>query len=58
MPEFLGIRVKIYILPSREIIPRVRYNLNYQQPGKAYHLSGITEKQRNLYAMMDVAVPT
>ncbi|SDW74819.1 hypothetical protein SAMN05216391_11630 [Lachnospiraceae bacterium KHCPX20] len=30
----------------------------YQQPGKAHHLSGITEKQRNLYAMMDVAVPT
>ena len=30
----------------------------YQQPGKAHHLSEITEKQRNLYTMMDVAVPT
>ena len=30
----------------------------YQQPGKAYHLSEITEKQRKLYELMDVAVPT
>ena len=30
----------------------------YQQPGKAHHLSEITDKQRNLYTMMDVAVPT
>ena len=30
----------------------------YQQPGKAHHLSEITEKQRKLYELMDVAVPT
>lgn len=30
----------------------------YQQPGKAHHLSEITEKQRKLYELMDVTVPT
>lgn len=30
----------------------------YQQPGKTHHLSEITEKQRNLYEMMNVSVPT
>ena len=30
----------------------------YQQPGKAHHLSGITEKQKNLYEMMNVSVLT
>ena len=30
----------------------------YQQPGKAHHLSEITEKQRKLYELMDVYVPT
>ncbi len=30
----------------------------YQQPGKAHHLSEITEKQRTLYELMDVYAPT
>lgn len=30
----------------------------YQQPGKAHHLSEITQKQRDLYALMGVPVPT
>ena len=30
----------------------------YQQPGKAHHLSEITEKQCKLYELMDVYVPT
>ena len=30
----------------------------YQQPGKAHHLSEITEKQRHIYELMDVHVPT
>ena len=30
----------------------------YQQPGKAHHLSEITEKQRKLYEVMNVRVPT
>ena len=30
----------------------------YQQPGRAHHLSEITEKQRGLYGCMGVAVPT
>ena len=30
----------------------------YQQPGKAHHLSEITQKQRDLYEMMNVPVPT
>ena len=30
----------------------------YQQPGKAHHLSEITEKQRKLYELMDVPVPS
>lgn len=30
----------------------------YQQPGKAHHLSEITEKQRKLYEYMEVPVPT
>ena len=30
----------------------------YQQPGKAHHLSEITEKQRGLYEMMGVVAPT
>ena len=30
----------------------------YQQPGKAHHLSEMTEKQRGLYEMMGVAAPT
>ena len=30
----------------------------YQQPGKAHHLSEITQKQRDLYEMMNVLVPT
>ena len=30
----------------------------YQQPGKAHHLSEITGKQRKLYELMDVPVPT
>ena len=30
----------------------------YQQPGRAHHLSEITEKQRKLYEMMGVDVPT
>ncbi len=30
----------------------------YQQPGKTHHLSEITEKQKNLYKMMNVSVPT
>ena len=30
----------------------------YQQPGKAHHLSEITEKQRGLYDMMGVVSPT
>lgn len=30
----------------------------YQQPGKTHHLSEITEKQKNLYEMMNVSVPT
>lgn len=30
----------------------------YQQPGRAHHLSEITEKQRMLYGFMDVEVPT
>jgi transposase len=30
----------------------------YQQPGKAHHLSEITEKQRHIYELMDVRVPT
>ena len=30
----------------------------YQQPGKAHHLSEITEKQRSLYELMNVTVPT
>jgi transposase len=30
----------------------------YQQPGKAHHLSEITEKQRKLYELMDVYAPT
>lgn len=29
----------------------------YQQPGKAHHLSETTEKQRELYRLMDVPVP-
>ena len=30
----------------------------YQQPGKAHHLSEITKKQRELYALMEVEAPT
>lgn len=30
----------------------------YQQPGKAHHLSEITQKQRDLYELMGVPVPT
>jgi transposase len=30
----------------------------YQQPGKAHHLSEITQKQRDLYEMMNVPAPT
>lgn len=30
----------------------------YQQPGKAHHLSEITEKQRKLYELMDVPFPS
>ena len=30
----------------------------YQQPGKTHHLSEITEKQKNLYEMMNVSVLT
>ena len=30
----------------------------YQQPGKSHHLSEITEKQRKLYEVMNVRVPT
>ena len=30
----------------------------YQQPGKAHHLSEITEKQRSLYELMNATVPT
>lgn len=30
----------------------------YQQPGKAHHLSEMTEKQRKLYELMDVPVPS
>jgi len=30
----------------------------YQQPGKTHHLSEITEKQKELYRLMDVEVPT
>lgn len=30
----------------------------YQQPGKAHHLSEITEKQRKLYELLDVPVPS
>ena len=30
----------------------------YQQPGKAHHLSEITQKQRDLYGMMNVPAPT
>jgi hypothetical protein len=30
----------------------------YQQPGKAHHLSEITNKQRKLYELMEVPVPT
>lgn len=30
----------------------------YHQPGKAHHLSEITEKQRKLYELMDVYAPT
>lgn len=30
----------------------------YQHPGKAHHLSEITEKQRKLYEIMQVSVPT
>lgn len=29
----------------------------YQQPGKAHHVSEITEKQKNLYEMMNVTIP-
>jgi len=30
----------------------------YQQPGKAHHLSEVTEKQRKLYELMNVPAPT
>lgn len=30
----------------------------YQQPGKTHHLSEITGKQRNIYEMMNIPVPT
>lgn len=30
----------------------------YQQPGKAHHLSEITNKRRKLYELMEVPVPT
>ena len=30
----------------------------YQQPGKAHHLSEITNKQRELYELLGVKVPT
>ena len=30
----------------------------YQQPGKAHHLSEVTQKQNNLYKMMNVPSPT
>ncbi len=30
----------------------------YQQPGKAHHLSEITEKQRGLYKALGVNAPT
>ncbi len=30
----------------------------YQQSGKAHHLSEITNKQRKLYELMEVPVPT
>ena len=30
----------------------------YQQPGKAYHLSEITEKQLKLYAALGVKAPS
>ena len=29
----------------------------YQQPGKAHHLSEVTQKQRKLYELMDVSAP-
>lgn len=29
----------------------------YQQPGKAHHLSEITQKQRTLYELMEVPTP-
>ena len=29
----------------------------YQQPGKAHHLSEITNKQRELYELMGVDIP-
>lgn len=30
----------------------------YQQPGKKHHLSEITKKQRQLYELMDIEVPS
>ena len=30
----------------------------YQQPGKAHHLSEITERQRKLYEALSVPIPT
>ena len=30
----------------------------YQQPGRAHHLSEITEKQRNLYELMGFCAPS
>lgn len=32
--------------------------INYQQPGKAHHLSEVTAKQRELYKLMGVDAPT
>lgn len=68
--QFLALELMSYIKRQMEIHDLYRnYTMQefldeldtieyYQQPGRAHHLSEITEKQRKLYEMMGVDVPT
>jgi len=48
--------LKLYVMQS--LLDEIDVIEYYQQPGRAHHLSEITEKQRKLYELMDIYAPT
>ena len=50
-----GLFTNYTIQPLLDELDTIEY---YQQPGKAHHLSEITNKQRELYELMEVEVPS